>query len=406
MPGASPVTARAGGTGSALTLLTATMAVLAAANSVVFALLADLRAEFDLPGWSLGTMTGAAFATGLVVQLFVAPLADRGHARRLLVVALTVAVAGNVLFLAGSSLPPFLVARALAGVSFGCFGPAARALAAAAGPADETARRLGRIEAANIGGFTVGPVVGSVLGQHFGVRVPFAVFGVLAFVALVLVAPRPLPPLPRAGSTRPSLTLVRHRPVLVALALSVTLFLPVGIYDALWAQYLKDRGASTTFVGVSLAAYTLPFVLFSSFGGRLADRFGPRRVALTGTALSVPFVLLYGLVREPWAIAGVSLVESVIGAATVPAAAATMALAAPVGRAASAQGLSGAGQQAAAAVVALTIAPLYSSARPWFVFALASALMAAGWVATAAVAARVPAAVRAPDGVDADPVRG
>lgn len=362
------------------------MVVLAAANSVVFALLADLRETYDLPGWSLGVMSGTAFATGVVVQLFVAPLADRGHARKLLVLALTVAVAGNVLFALGGSLVPFITARALAGVSFGCFGPAARALAAASGPPESTGRRLGRMAAADLGGFTVGPVVGSVLGQHFGVRVPFLVFGALSLLALVLLGPRPLPPLVRSGDTRPSLALLRNRGVLVATLLSMALFLPVGVYDALWAQYLKDRGASTTFVGVSLACYTLPFVLLASVGGRVADRLGPRRCALVGVGLTTPFVLLYGVLTNPWTISIASVAEAVLAATLVPAAAATMALAAPVGRAASAQGLAGAAQQASAAVVGFTVAPLYSSERPWFVFAIGSALMLAVWLVTLVLA--------------------
>lgn len=362
------------------------MVVLAAANSVVFALLADLRETYDLPGWSLGVMSGTAFATGVVVQLFVAPLADRGHARKLLVLALTVAVAGNVLFAVGSSLVPFITARALAGVSFGCFGPAARALAAASGPPESTGRRLGRMAAADLGGFTIGPVVGSVLGQHLGVRVPFVVFGALSLLALVLLGPRPLPPLVRSGDTRPSLALLRNRGVLVAMLLSMALFLPVGVYDALWAQYLKDRGASTTFVGVSLACYTLPFVLLASVGGRLADRIGPRRCALVGVGLTTPFVLIYGVLTNPWTISLASIVEAIMAAMLVPAAAATMALAAPVGRAASAQGLAGAAQQASAAIVGFTVAPLYTSERPWFVFAIAAGLMLTVWLVTLVLA--------------------
>ena len=386
MTDAPPPPARSPGGAAALNLLVATMVVLAAANSVVFALLADLRARYGLPGWSLGVMSGTAFATGVVVQLFVAPLADRGHARKLLVLALLVAVVGNVLFALGSSLAPFLVARALAGVSFGCFGPAARALAAASGPPESTGRRLGRMAAADLGGFTIGPVVGSILGQHFGVRLPFVVFGVLSLAALLLLGPRPLPPLVQAGDTRPSLALARHRGVLVATLLAVGLFLPVGLYDALWAQYMKDRGASTTFVGISLAMYTLPFVLFATLGGRIADRFGARRCALVGVGLTAPFVLFYGLLTHPWAIAGVSVVEAMLAAVLVPAASAAMAHAAPVGKAASAQGLAGAAQQASAVLVGFSIAPLYRADRPWFVFGLAFALLLVVWIVTLTLA--------------------
>jgi predicted MFS family arabinose efflux permease len=342
-----------------LYLLLASTFVLAASNSVVFALMSDLQDEYGLSTGSLGLLSGAGFAVGLVVQLLVAPLADRGHAKALLLGGLALAVGGGVVFAAGSSVVVLVVARSLAGASIGCFTPAARAIVATLDP-ERAGEQLGRLAAVELGGFTVGPVVGGALVGPFGVRVPFLVFAVLAAIALVLLAPRRVPALATgAESARPSLALLRHRAVVVATLFALVLFMPVGIYDSLWDRYLTDLGASNTFIGLTFALYSVPFITLSTFGGRLADRLGHVRACVIGTVAITPLVALYGFLREPLALALVTTVEAVFQALAVPAAQAAMADAAPPGRAAAAQGLAGATQLAGAALSAFIAAPVY-----------------------------------------------
>ena len=53
--------------------------LLTASAGVVFVLLSDLQAAFDLPTWGLGIIAGAGFGGALIVQILLAPLADRGR---------------------------------------------------------------------------------------------------------------------------------------------------------------------------------------------------------------------------------------------------------------------------------------------------------------------------------------
>jgi predicted MFS family arabinose efflux permease len=359
-----------------LTVLLVAMAVLAASNSVVFPLLPDLQDAHGLPTWGLGVISGSAFLVGLVVQLTVAGLADQGHARILLRVGLAVAVVSGLLFAAGSSLVVFVLARALGGVSVGCFVPAARAVAATTDPT-RVAANLGLLASFELGGFVFGPVLGAILAGPLGLRWPFVLFAGAAALALAVSFTQPLPEYGSTGvSSRPSLDLLRIRGVVVAALLALALFLPVGIYDALWAKYLDDRGASTLFIGTSLALYGIPFVLLAPLGGRLADRHGPVRAALAMLVLVAPITALYGSLRLPVVIALLALVEAVFQAVAVPAAQAAMAAAAPKDRVAAGQGLAGATQLLGAATMAFVAAPLYDAAGPEVVFGLAGTLIA------------------------------
>jgi predicted MFS family arabinose efflux permease len=361
---------------SELLLLLASTFVLAAANSVVFALMSDLQDEYGLSTGALGLISGAGFLVGLLVQLLVAPLADRGHAKALLLGGLALAVAGGVVFAAGSTVVVLVLARALSGASVGCFTPAACAIAATLAP-DRAGEHLGRLAAAELGGFTVGPVVGGALVGPLGVRVPFLVFAVLAAIAFALLAPRPVPALATGSeSARPSLGLLRIRGVVVATLFALALFLPVGIYDSLWDRYLTDLGASNTFIGLTFALYSVPFITLSTMGGRLADRLGHVRACTIGLAAITPLTAVYGFVDVPVALALITTVEATFQALAVPAAQAAMADAAPPGRAAAAQGLAGATQLAGAAGSAFVAAPVYGRFGPEVVFAGAGVVLA------------------------------
>jgi MFS family permease len=357
-------------------LLLASTAVLAAANSVVFALMSDLQDEYGLSTGVLGLISGAGFAVGLLVQLLVAPLADRGHAKALILGGLALAVAGGIVFAAGSTVVVLVLARSLAGASVGCFTPAARAIAATLDP-EHAGEQLGRLAAAELGGFTVGPVIGGALVGPFGVRVPFLVFAALAALAFVLVAPRPVPALATgAESARPSLSLLHHRGVVVATLFALALFLPVGIYDSLWDRYLTDLGASNAFIGATFALYSVPFITLSTFGGRLADRLGHVRACVIGLVAITPLTALYGFFDVPLVLALITTVEATFQALAVPAAQAAMADAAPPGRAAAGQGLAGATQLAGAALSAFVAAPVYGHWGPEIVFIGAGVVLA------------------------------
>ena len=150
-----------------LLLATASIGI---ANSVVFPLLSDLQDAYGFSSGSLGIIAGSGFLVGLVGQIVLAPLADRGHATRLLLAGLSMAVLGSVLFASASSLGWLIVARCVVGLSNSLFLPAARAIVISVSEHD-IAKRLGTLSGVELAGFVTGPVVGGLLAGPFGIRV-------------------------------------------------------------------------------------------------------------------------------------------------------------------------------------------------------------------------------------------
>ena len=327
--------------------------ILAASNSLVFALMGNLQDRYGFSDAGLGFIAAAAFLSSFLMMVLVAPLADRGHAKLLLIIGTLLAIVANLIFATGSSLWVFVLARAIGGMSTGCFMPPAYALMASLSTSG-TSERMGAMRGIELAGFVTGPVIGGFLVGPFGLRWPFALFAMTAAVATLIVSTQHLPTLVRTTeSNRLAFGLLRHRSVLVPILFLVAIALPVGIYDSLWDRFLTDIGASDMVVGLSLPAYAAPFVLLSRFGGRLADRTNRVRVAFISLLFIAPLTATYGLFTIPLLPILFGVVEASFQAAAQPAASGMLANGAPPGRASAAQGLAGACNQLIAAAVAL-----------------------------------------------------
>ena len=372
----------------------------AAGGGLIFPLLAELQKAHDLPTWGLGVISALFFAGAVSGQLVLAPYADRGHTRRLLVVGAVLSVVAMLMFAFSSQLWQFSVARLLSGLAAGSFLPAVRATLVRSDPT-RAGHLLGRYTATETGGFVFGPVIGTGLFALWGLAAPFLAVAVVLAGITVLVARATVPTaavaltgdpeLDRAalvmppGGLRATLGLLRIRGVIVAVMLEMAVFLPVGIYDSLWARYLEDRGATTVFIGVGLTLYGVPYVLWAPHGGKLADRLGPVRSATLGMLIVVPATALYGLLAAPVAITALALVEAFGNSTAVPGAQTAMARSCPPDRLAAGQGLSGSISLLAAGAAAAVAAPVYEAVGSEVLFLCAAVAMAALVVAARVV---------------------
>ncbi len=362
--------------GDLLLLLTCSFGT-ASANSVIFAVLGDLQDAYHFAPAGLGFIAGSGFLMGLLVQLFVSPYADRGYSKRLIVIGLILAGAGSVLFATGDNLVQFIFARAVVGSSFGFVFPAVRAIAANLDP-QRGGERLGKVASVELLGFVIGPLLGGILIDPIGISSTFLVFGAVALAITIFVAPRKFPTLVISSeSNRPSLELLRHPRIVVAVLVVMAIQLPIGIYDALWDRYLTDLGGGNMMVGLSFALYSAPFILLSSAGGKLADRGHPQRIALWSLLAVTPLVFFYGFFDSLWIVVAINLGEGIVHAVGYPATAAAVAKAAPPGRASAAQGLSGSAGLLGATLMAFIMPSVYGRYGATVTFGVVAALMLA-----------------------------
>jgi MFS family permease len=350
--------------------------VLSAGYGSIYALLAAIRESFGFSAAAIGVLGAAGFLAGFLAQVVLSRYADRGHTRDMLRLGLLLAVAGNLGMIFATDLAGFVASRALLGIGAGAYAPAVRRLVIASDP-ERAGERLGWMASFDMAGFISGPVLASLLFQAFGLR---ATFIALALLLAGLIGPVLRTPFEESAAPAPDHDPIRAllalRPVRGVLSCSLAFYLTIGVFEAIWAVFLTDLGASQLFIGATLSLFGLPMLLIPPFAGRLAGRIGPLRVAAAGIAGAIPCMLAYGWLESLVALALLVVLHSTADSFTMPALQLGVARASPPEHLASGQGMIGAAGQLTAALTALASGWVYGAFGPATLFAGAAALMA------------------------------
>jgi MFS family permease len=319
---------------------------------------------------TLGIVVAAWPAARLVGEPIFGWLADRYPRVPLM-------VAGNIgsgifqflpLVLIGAA--PFLVLRALQGLSTAVYDPAARGYITDATPPDRRGEAFGLYGAAQMGGLLFGPAIGGLGAAAFGGIAFVFVFGAISsFIAAAAIAARvrESPAAPRGhtalsldaaefpgrpvhagdgdsigGATPTEPGRLFNRLLIAAIILNAGGNFAAGTYEVVWSLFLDGLGAGVGLIGLTFAMFGLPILLLSPYFGRRADRGGMLWfVVIGGLAPSVTGVL-YTLIADPALAVPLILVEATGFAMLNPALFALAAAGSPRGRSSTAQGIYGA----------------------------------------------------------------
>ena len=337
----------------------------------VFALLPKLQDKYGLATSGLGVITASSVVCSVISLLAFARFADRGYALRIMRIGIVSMCVGFGWFGVATQLWQFAAARALVGFGGGLFVPAARRTVVAREPA-RAGERLGMMVSVEIGGFVLGPPLAIALYTLGGLRLPF-----VAPVLLLVVAGMTL----RVGANartetnapRGAVRLLLASPaVRAALLIGAAVNLSIGAFEPVIAKQLHDIGASDQATGLTLASFALPYVFFSWFGGRAADRFGAYRTAVLSMVFTVPTLAMFGIVKTAFLLAVFGVLRSCFDTITTPSGSAAMAHAAPATLLGTGQGLYGAIASTMTGIAALIGAATYDAwgARTlWFMSA-------------------------------------
>jgi MFS family permease len=369
----------------------AAMATLSAASLSIIPLFPAFQTEHGISTASLGLISGAGFAVAMVVELLVAPQADRGHARSMMlggVASMAVALVGLVL---ATDTWQFVVAKGVTGIGYGLFVPAMSAVLIRQNPS-RSGESLGKLGTADLAGIAIGPLVTTGLLEIANADVAL---GVMAGLVVAMLVPLWGALSHQPASAQPpdhrepllAFDLLRDRRVVGAVLLTVAVMIPVGAYDSIWPRFMEDIGAGNLLIGISFTVFAIPFAFVATPAGRLADRIGGLPTFLRGMAILLPMIVGYAFVRNAYAVTGIGFMESSGQAMAFTAAAATMAHVVPPSRAGASQGLRRSAGTLAAAVVSVISAPLYASGGATVLF-LSTAIATVSVVAVGALMLR------------------
>lgn len=337
-------------------------AMLSAGYGVLFTIVDDYNTDYGISESAIGYVIGIGFLSGFVSQVLFAPYGDRGHARKVVVIGVAVAVLGLILMAIGTTLMPIIIGRVINGMGIGAANPAIRRIVILADP-DNLGENLGRLLSADVFGFAMGPAISAALVGPLGIPAPFYVVSAIALVLLPFVARVPVDE--TAVEFRPkkrlAVDLLRIPSFAGASVIAGATFVMIGGFDALWALVHDELGTSEWIANLGITLFAVPLVLLGPWSGHTAQTFGPFKLAAIGLTAGSLFILGYGLLPTGGLIFALAMVHACSDGATFSAASVAAGMVVPADRQAGAQGMLGASQALMAGVMAMVTGEVYEA---------------------------------------------
>lgn len=275
-----------------LLLLSSAMFALGLDAYVLAGMLPSIAASFSISeGEAAQVVTAFTLCYAVAAPVLATALAGQ-PIRRILVLAMTLFVIGNVLSVVAGSFTLLIVSRCIAGAGAGTFAPVAAAVAGTLVPKERKGRALGMI----LGGMGTGTVVGVPIGiqisKQFGWQTTLllvaliglvTVIGILTKLPTVVVAPPP--------SLRARLKMLANPRI--ASVVTVTLFTAIaslGLYTFI-APMLTDLGRGTD-PSAYLWVWGIGGVAAAFSVGHIIDRTGHPGIVLLVTLSILSLALL------------------------------------------------------------------------------------------------------------------
>jgi predicted MFS family arabinose efflux permease len=258
-------------------------------NFVVAGILPNVAASLHTSVSLAGQMvTVYALSYAVMAPVMAALLA--GWPRKLLLVsALGVFVAGNVISAMATDLNTVLLSRALAGLGAAMFSPTALGVAASLATAENRGRALATVTAGLTGATALGAPIGTFIGGLGSWRSTLwfvALLGLLSMIGVWTMLRAVAQP-PRI-SLRDRLTPVRD--VRIALTLLTSLFAFGGflmVYTYAGLVFDRVTGGDERVLAAMLLVWGVAATVGNVLAGRLVDRFGNRRIIEAGLLLAI-----------------------------------------------------------------------------------------------------------------------
>jgi MFS family permease len=276
-----------------------------------------------------GVLTGMIFGSFSLSRSLLLPYfgrrSDIKGRKPYIVAGLFIYAALSIAFILAQSVWAVVIVRFFQGMASAMILPVTQAYIGDITPQGQEGRIMGLFNVSMYLSLTLGPVLGGVVNDHFGLTTAFAAMGALALLATV-AAQVWLPSVEneprRPGSTvpMPYKELVLHPRVVGVSVFYMVYMLCIGVVWAfLPVTATVEYGLSSSRIGIVIALGVFVAGLLQTHMGSMADRFGKRGFVVFGGLLITGVMFSFPRVEGFWGLAVVNSVFGIGGGAAVPA---------------------------------------------------------------------------------------
>lgn len=258
--------------------------------------------------WS-GLVFSITFLFSAVASPFWGGLADRkGRKLMLLRSALGMSVVMLLMGLA-QNIWQFLALRALLGL-LGGFVPNANALIATQIPRHKSGWALGTLSTGAVSGALLGPLMGGLMADSYGLRSVFFITSLVLFICFVMTLffiHESFTPVSKKDMLHARQVLTSLKNPRLVLSLFVTTMIiqvATGSIAPILTLYVRDLAGNVSnlaFISGMIASVPGVAALISAPRlGKLGDRIGPEKILIGALIISVLLLIPMSLVQNPW----------------------------------------------------------------------------------------------------------
>jgi len=278
-----------------------------------------------LPSYAAHFGVGFAAASTLVtvfamarmsMRLTAGSLADRIGSRFVCALGGTVQAVGALVAAFAPGLGVLLLARGIQGTGSSLFGTSVNRYLLVQTDKEELGTAVAGFQGGILIGSTIGPLIGGIVADRFGIFAPFYVqAGVATMLAIVTFSVirdtgRKAPTRKATTQSVRSLLAIRGFKILMLLGFGL-FFIRAGAVNVLLPAFSDDVLAmSPTKIGGIISVSSVVSLIVMPFAGHLSDSLGRTPVALIGALGTAISVAMFGLAQT---VGGVLLVSAFVG---------------------------------------------------------------------------------------------
>ncbi len=257
------------------------------AYSIAVPVLPDLSRRLGASPTMIGLLFASFGVTLLTVSMPMGAISDRTGRKLPLVGGLAALSAATLLFAFAHGLPALFAARLVQGAADAVTWVVGFALIADLYPTSERGRVTGIVMAGTGFAFMIGPSLGGWLYEVGGIRLPFIVVAVLAAADAIAFTWIDLPDRREAREHVPIAAVVRTPAVATCAAAVVAASATISMIEPVLALHLESAfGAGPARIGLLFGVAAVATTMLHPIFGRLADRWGARRLTMIGLLLT------------------------------------------------------------------------------------------------------------------------
>ena len=277
----------------------------------------------------IGVIAAAYYVGTFAFSAFLGGLSDRIGRKPVLVAGVWMYGLSTLLFVTTTHPVWFILFRFLEGAGAAAVYPAGQAFVADITPAHRRSQAYGWMNTAQFGGLVAGPALawplyqlggGHGLWSFYSIFLVGAALALATGLALLLLLREPLRlfSIAEPMTAKPPYRRLLTRPVLAFMVVASAVNLAIGSWEVLWSLWLRELGASMSFVGLTWIFFSVP-MMFSFVGGYVADRHNRFLLMFSGYIIAAGTWIVYGTTHSLAVLLVFSVVEGVAVAWANPA---------------------------------------------------------------------------------------